>query len=524
MKIAIALGLLAAVLIAREPPASPLRAPSAPTLSQRSNADALRILEQAVEAFGGSAGLRAARRFRVSQTGLRYQLFQNEDPELPFDGWELSRTAAVDLDAPGGALLYGEYRVKKPASSYVWWTREFVRGGEGWELIMTRRWAVPMLEPGVESMRDFVRLLPQSLLIEALARGSSLRSMGSDQVEGRAQDVVGFTAESSQRIALYFDRETHLLTKYESVYTRNTVGDTVNETRFSGYRTAGGYPVPGRLVQYSAGYLATDATYAEVELGRAPDAASFEIPTTFTKLRVYDAKPELTQLAPDVYLVNDLPGGYNSLFVAFKDFIVAVEAPEENSFSGISERAIAMIKKAVPGKPIRYLVETHHHGDHSSGARAYIAEGATVVAPPGNKAYLERVAAAPYRMRPDALARNPRPAKIETLSNRKRVIGDGERTIELYEVGPLHCREMVIAYLPKEKILFQSDLFNPITVDGPEPIAHDAPFHGVYDDNPAKLYAKLRELGLDVRTIAGSHGRTGTIEELAAAARNPSAR
>jgi len=173
----------------------------------------------------------------------------------------------------------------------------------------------------------------------------------------------------------------------------------------------------------------------------------------------------------------------------------------------------------VPGKPIRYLVETHHHGDHSSGARAYVAEGATVVTTSGNRAYLERVAAAPYRMRPDALARNPRPATIETISNRKRVIGDGDRTIELYEVGPLHTREMVIAYLPKEKILFQSDLFNPISVNGPEPIEHDAPFHGVYDDNPARLYAKIRELGLDVRTIAGSHGRVATMEELAAATR-----
>ena len=78
---------------------------------------------------------------------------------------------------------------------------------------------------------------------------------------------------------------------------------------------------------------------------------------------------------------------------------------------------------------------------------------------------------------------------------------------------------MVIAYLPEEKILFQSDLFNPISVNGPEPIEHDAPFHGVYDDNPARLYAKIRELGLDVRTIAGSHGRVATIEELTASAR-----
>src|ERR1700752_3634487 len=111
-------------------------------------------------------------------------------------------------------------------------------------------------------MRDFVRLLPQSLLIEALGRGASLRAEGAEPVDGRAADIVGFTAASGQRLALYFDRETHLLTQYESLYTRNTVGDTVNEIRFTDYRkSSSGYPVPGRMIQHNAGYLATDARY-----------------------------------------------------------------------------------------------------------------------------------------------------------------------------------------------------------------------------------------------------------------------
>ena len=496
-------------------PANP-SSPATPTLSQRSNAEAFRILEAAVDAYGGAAGLEAARRFRVVQSGLRYQLFQNEDPEQPWDGWKLLRSAEVDLDA---GKFYGEYRVAKPASSYVWWTHEFVDGDTGWELILTKKWAVPMPEPGIESMRDFVRLLPQSLLIEALAAGPSMRAMGSDPVDGRMQDVVEFSASSGQRLALSFDRETRLLTKYESLYTRNTVGDTVNEVRFSGYHRSGGFPAPGRLVQYNGGYLATDANYEIVELGRAPDPSLFAVPAEFAKLRVYDAKPELLRLAPDVYLVHGLQGGFNTMFVVFDQFIVAVEAPEENTFAGISERAISMIKKAVPGKPIRYLVETHHHGDHSSGARAYIAEGATIVTTAGNEQYLRRVAAASYRMKPDALAKNPNPAKIETLAGKKRVIGDGKRALELYEVGPLHTREMIIAYLPAEKILFQSDLFNPISVNGPEPIEHDAPFHGIYDNNPPRLYRTIHQLGLDVRTIAGSHGRVATIEELERAGR-----
>src|SRR5262245_41407186 len=170
MKIRRASWLLVGVALVQTAGTWPHRTPREPTLSERSYNDARRILDLAVEAYGGSAGLAAARRFKVVQSGLRYQLFQNEDPELPWDGWKLLRTEEVDLDA---GRLYGEYRVAKPSSSYVWWTREFVDGSEGWELILTKKWAVPMLEPGVESMRDFLRLLPQSLVIEALGSGAS---------------------------------------------------------------------------------------------------------------------------------------------------------------------------------------------------------------------------------------------------------------------------------------------------------------------------------------------------------------
>jgi glyoxylase-like metal-dependent hydrolase (beta-lactamase superfamily II) len=517
MPIALAFGLALSVVLTAPSSAAP--APGA-TLSERSYQDARRILDEAVAAHGGAAGLRAARRFTVVQKGLRYQLFQNADPELPFDGWGLDRTAAVDLDR---GRLYGEYRVAKPGSSYFWWTREFVQG-DGWELIMTKKWAVPMPGPSVGAMRDWLRLLPQSLLAEALSQAPTLRAAGTDTFEGRMQDVVGFTAEGGQRLDLYFDRETRLLTKYESLYTRNTIGDTIAEFRFLGYRTQDGIPVPSRFVQYSAGTLATDAKYTKIELDSSPGDALFAVPPSFVKLSVYDAKPEVTELATGVHFLHGLPGGYNSLFVELEDSILVVEACEENSFSGISEQAVALAKKTIPGKPIRYLVLTHHHGDHSAGARAYMAEGAAIVTTPGNVRYVERLAAAPHRMSPDALARSPKTPIIEPLANRRRVIADATRPVELYDIGPLpHCREMIVAYLPNEKILFQSDLFNPVVPGGAHPIEHDAPFHGIDPESMALLLRRIQALGLDVRTIAGSHGRVATYAELVAAVRDSGA-
>ncbi len=493
--------------------------PPSESLSERSYNDARRILDASVVAHGGDAGLRAARRFTVVQTGRRYQLFQNADPEQPFDGWSLDRTAAVDLDR---RRAYGEYRVAKPGSDYVWQTREYVDGDSGWELILGAKWAVPMIEPSIEGMRDFLRLLPQSLLLEALEAAPTLRALGTDRdpADGRALDVVGFTAESGQRVDLYFDRETKLLARYETLSTRNTVGDTVSEFRFGAYRRQDGIPVPSTFVQHTAGFLATDAKYTAFRFDTAPPDSLFAVPPDFTRLEVYAGKAGILKLADGVFLVRDLPGGYNSLVVELADAILVVEPCETNTWSGIGEQAAALTKQAIPGKPIRWIVLTHHHGDHSAGVRAYMAEGATVVTTAGNRAYVERVAAAPYRMRPDAFAKSGKKPVIETVEGRKRVIGDASRRVELYEIGPnSHTREMLVAYLPKEKILFQSDMFNPVVPGGPQPIEHDAPFHGVYAVSPADLLARIRALGLDARTIAGSHGRVGTIDELEAAAR-----
>jgi hypothetical protein len=60
----------------------------------------------------------------------------------------------------------------------------------------------------------------------------------------------------------------------------------------------------------------------------------------------------------------------------------------------------------------------------------------------------------------DRLAKNPRKPEFLLPQRGKRVISDGSRTLELLDVGPNpHAREMMVAYLPKERVVFQGDLF-----------------------------------------------------------------
>lgn len=117
-------------------------------------------------------------------------------------------------------------------------------------------------------------------------------------------------------------------------------------------------------------------------------------------------------------------------------------------------------REAAPGKPIRYLAVTHYHSDHAGGARAFMAEGVTLLTTPGLRQYFERLGRAEHTVVPDALARAGGGfPKVETIP-RRRVLTDGARSVELINTGPNpHTEEALVVWLPAERILFQGDLF-----------------------------------------------------------------
>jgi glyoxylase-like metal-dependent hydrolase (beta-lactamase superfamily II) len=106
---------------------------------------------------------------------------------------------------------------------------------------------------------------------------------------------------------------------------------------------------------------------------------------------------------------------------------------------------------------VRYVVVSHHHGDHLGGLRNFVAAGATVLAAPGDVAAVQALVRAPHTLAGDA--RSLAPPVIETIADR-RVISDGTRRLEILNVGANpHTDENLLAWLPAERIAFQGDLF-----------------------------------------------------------------
>jgi glyoxylase-like metal-dependent hydrolase (beta-lactamase superfamily II) len=258
---------------------------------------------------------------------------------------------------------------------------------------------------------------------------------------------------------------------------------------------------------YNSGGVVQETEYTDLQLNTKPADSLFHGPEGFEKLAAAPATPPppaVSKIADDVYLLQGLAGGtHNVLFVAFNDHILVIEAPEQILYANNSVQALAKIKETVPGKPIKYLVLTHHHSDHAGGFREYVAQGTTIVTTAGTKSSLEKAASLQSSLLPKLSSGQK--LTIETIENKKRVFQDDKHIVELYDVGPNpHANEILVAYLPKEKILFQADLLNP-AANGTIPIAQDTTIS--FSD-------KLQQLGLQVEKIYGVHGRFATPEEL----------
>ena len=178
------------------------------------------------------------------------------------------------------------------------------------------------------------------------------------------------------------------------------------------------------------------------------------------------------------------------------EYVAVVEAPLDEARS---RAVLGEVKKLVPNKPVRYVLTTHHHFDHSGGLRTYVAEGATVVTHQSNVPYFEKSLAAPATISPDAQSTSPKTPTLQGVSG-KDIITDGKQTIEVYATaGDTHTNEYTLIYLPRPRILVEGDAYSPGPPDAPPP-ATPPP-------NAVALYDELQRLKLNVATIAPIHGR-----------------
>jgi glyoxylase-like metal-dependent hydrolase (beta-lactamase superfamily II) len=161
-------------------------------------------------------------------------------------------------------------------------------------------------------------------------------------------------------------------------------------------------------------------------------------------------------VAPDVYFHEGDPrrGHSNNGWVVLNDYVLVIDA---NYPSGATE-VMPKVHATTP-KPVRFVVDTHHHADHAFGNELWAAEGATIVAHTAVLDILKKSGAADWALsaqrRPDVAASTLRLPSV--IYRDSLIFDDGRHRVELHWLGVAHTSGDTFLWLPQEKILFTGD-------------------------------------------------------------------
>jgi glyoxylase-like metal-dependent hydrolase (beta-lactamase superfamily II) len=382
------------------------------------------------------------------------------------------------------------------------------------------------------AQRELERTSPR-LLADMRAERSKVTRGPDVTVGGKQLTAVNYQDGDTAFIVL-FDPQTALPARVRTMDFDTVYGDSTYDLVLEDWRDVGGvkiahrqrYELNGREVVRIAyeevkpnPTLAADALEIPGELrAAAPKPASGQgLPLQFVIRRQfigtyldsdaisYDAAGsgfKLVDLAPGVAQVQG--GSHNSLVVEMTDHLIVVDAPMGE---WQSRWTLDALKAKYPSKPVKTLVLSHHHMDHVGGARTYVAQGANVVVGAGNAEHFQRMFAAPHKIERDALEQNPRQPEIAEVAD-KRVLSDGQRSLELYRIANPHAEGMLLAYVPDAKVGFVVDLWSP----GRDKLADKL------NPGQAAVAAAVQQAGISPERLAGGHGSVEDYQHLASRA------
>lgn len=455
----------------------------------------LRVLERAA-AHLGLRGPVPLDSLEYVASGRYYQFSQAPAPELPWPEFTVDGYVAT-LDFARNAVHSKYHRVQvqeagraRPHSEQT--MDQYARDGVTWNLAPGPvAMPINLVERGAELWGS-----PQGFVSAALQNNPTidLRRDGSARVSFMA---------GKNRYEADLSREGDV-TRFSTIMDSPVLGDTPIEFRYSNYRDFNGVRFPAAIERRVAGLPWYQLAVSEVRVNTAPP---FETPAQIAANPEPEvARVEVTELAPGVLLFGG--GTHNSVIVEQSAGLIVIEAPlnEERS-----EDILREIHQRFGAKKILGVINTHTHFDHAGGLRTFVAEGIPVITHQRNAAYFEVAWKQPRTLKPDRLAKSPRPVNFRTFTD-KLLLDDAGHPVEIHRiVGSGHNDAFAMVYLPKQRILIEADAWTP-TPAGARPPAVVNPLW-------INLYENVMRLGLDVRTIAPLHGAVQTIDALRAAIR-----
>jgi glyoxylase-like metal-dependent hydrolase (beta-lactamase superfamily II) len=490
------------------------------TLAQSAPPD---LVKQAIAAAGGEQALRGLKSLQISADAKH---------------WEPDQS----LIAGGPALFLGDSKLtmtwdlSNNAARMTWDRHMLAQGDMSYQEVVTPTYGFVTDDKGSRAMssirvaaqlRELKRAAP-NLLIRMLESPGSTSFLGGVRTAEGPQPAMSFK-DGVTTFTVIFSKKTRL-----PAIIRTQDDDSMRGTVNYDLRLEDWKSVNGAMVAHQLTYSVSDSAIARVNYtlvaANAPiDAAQFapsdavkaaakppasaNVPYQWVLRRIalgrfldsdqVNVPPggslRLVELAPKVQHV--VGGTHNSLIVDLKDGLVVIDAPINDAQS----RWTIDAARAKYGKPVKNLVLTHHHNDHSGGVRTYMGEGATIVVPVPTKKYFVKLALT-ERIVPDEL-QNKRISPVVEEVKDSLTLKDDDIQVRIIRIPNHHAEGMFIAHVMPANIVWVTDLWSP----------------GGGTEKTAGLLAlsdALRRNNITGATIAGGHGGTApqsAVEAIVAA-------
>jgi glyoxylase-like metal-dependent hydrolase (beta-lactamase superfamily II) len=386
---------------------------------------------------------------------------------------ELVREMGAVMPRGGGAPFFGEQRQVQVVSGDYAWNVPPMPGAP----------AAPAPDAAPERMLA-IWSTPTGFVKAAMANNATTKP------NGTGTDVA-FTVGGKYKMEGTINADGQV-EKVRTWIDHPIVGDMLIETTYSDYKDfGGGVTRPSHLVVTQDGFPSLDLTISAITANPAVDIT---VPDNVKAFQPPPINVTSQKLGNGVFYLTG--GTHHSLAIEMADHIVVVDTPNTQARG---EAVLAKAKELIPNKPVKYVVTSHHHWDHLGGIRAAIAEGATIVTHESNKAFIEHVAMTEHTLRPDRQSEVKKAAVVQTIGDDGQLT-DGKRVIELHRLqGYEHTGDMLVVYLPADRILGEPDAFTPPAQAGTPLIAPAVPAAKALADN-------IKRLKLNVKTIAPFHG------------------
>ena len=475
------------------------------------------LVKQAVAAEGGADALRGLKGLSIKGDAKFWEPGQSfapdGDPRFLGDA-----TFATTWDLANGSTRTSWVRDQKYPDPIVLKYTEILMPTIGY--VTDEKGSQPM--SGIREaaqLREMERASPW-LLFKAMNDPKNVDAAGFQKLGALSLPAVSFS-DGGTTFLILFDRKTHLPAAIRTRDDDNIHGDSNYDLVLADWKAVNGAQIAQSLSYRIGNVQVAKLNYRDVTANPDIAADTFSVPDSVKAA----AKPvatsnvpyqwvirrifltrfldsdnvffpnggglKLVELAPNVQHAQT--GTANNLIIAMKDYLVIFDAPYGEAQS---RAAIDAAKAKYPGKPIKYVILTHHHMDHTGGMRTYVADGATVIVPSPDKAYFDKDVKTVHTVVPDDLQKKPRTPEIIEVKD-QMTIKDDATQIHLYFIPNPHVVGMLIGNVVTggANIVYVTDLLSP---------------RGPIERSEATVAVGnlLRKYNINGALIAGGHGAT----------------